>query len=159
VAFLAVVKHMCVPLIQESPTTEKPEVSNTKTNDPLKDSCGYALDLIKQFLTLSVAGIAFIVGLVFADKPGRLSAGSVKLSLILLGLSILCGWLSFMSIVGKVNKHQSYDVYDRAIQAFSAFQILLFCGGVVTLFVPTLRTAETQQAAPAALASPSPTRP
>jgi hypothetical protein len=141
---------MCVP----SESNTKPECNN-KANDPLKDSCGYALDLIKQFLTLSAAGIAFIVGLVYADKPGKLSAASVKLSLILLGVSILFGWLSFMSIVGKVNKRQSYDVYDCAIQAFSALQILLFCGGVLTLFFPTLQTAETQQAVPPALVSPS----
>jgi hypothetical protein len=150
---------MCVPPIDNNTPNPTPGSINPKANDPLQDSCGYALDLIKQFLTLSAAGIAFIVGLVFADKPGKLSAGSVRLSLILLGLSILCGWLSFMSIVGKVNKRQSYDVYDRAIQAFSALQILLFCGGVVTLFFPTLQTAETQQAAPPTLASPSPTHP
>jgi hypothetical protein len=145
--------------MDNTPPNQNPGSNNLKANDPLKDSCGYALDVIKQFLTLSAAGIAFIVGLVFADKPGKLSADSVRLSLIFLGLSILCGWLSFMSIVGKVNKRQSYDVYDRGIQAFSALQILLFCGGVLTLFFPTLQTARAQQAAPPALASPSSTHP
>lgn len=147
---------MCVPPIGKNPATEYQENNNSKANDPLKDSCGYALELIKQFLTLSAAGIAFIVGLVFADKPGKLSADSVKLSLIFLGLSILCGWLSFMSIVGKVNKRQSYDVYGRPIQAFSALQILLFCCGVVTLFFPTLQTARAQQSAPQPVVSPTP---
>lgn len=131
----------------------------SNSNDPLKDSCGYALDLIKQFLTLSAAGIAFVVGLVYADKPGKISAFWVAFSLSLLGFSIFCGWLSFMGIVGKVNKRQSYDVYDRTIQAFCALQILLFCGAVLILFFPTLQTAKTQQAAPPPLVSPSPAHP
>jgi hypothetical protein len=121
----------------------------SNNNDPLKDSCGYALDLIKQFLTLSAAGIAFVVGLVYADKPGKIPACAVASSLSLLGLSLLCGWLSFMGIVGKVNKRQSYDIYDRTIQAFCALQILLFCGGVLILFFPTLQTAISQQKAAA----------
>jgi cytochrome bd-type quinol oxidase subunit 2 len=129
------------------------------SNDPLKDSCGYALDLIKQFLTLSAAGIAFVVGLVYADKPGKIPASSVAFSLSLLGLSFLCGWLSFMGIVGKVNKRQSYDIYDRLIQAFCALQILLFCGGVLILFFPTLHTAKTQQDALAHMAPPTPSHP
>jgi hypothetical protein len=118
---------------------------NLKTNDPLKDSCGFALDLIKQFLTLSAAGIAFIVGLVYADKPGKLSEGSVMGGLILFGASILFGWLAFMAIVGKVNKEKSYDVYGRGIQVFCVLQILLFCGGVLMLFSPTLQTARAQE--------------
>jgi hypothetical protein len=128
-------------------------------NDPLKDSCQYAMELIKQFLTFSAAGIAFVVGLVYADKPGKLSGCYVAVSLGLLGLSILSGWLAFMSIVGKVNKRRSYDVYERQIQLFSVFQILLFCAGVLTLFFPTLQTARAQQATPPALASPSPAHP
>ena len=128
-------------------------------NDPLKDSCGYALDLIKQFLTLSAAGIAFVVGLVYADKPGKIPASSVACSLTLLGLSLLCGWLSFMGIVGKVNKRQSYDIYDRTIQAFCALQILLFCGGVLILFFPTLHTAKTQQDTLAPTVRPAPSHP
>jgi len=113
--------------------------------DPLKDSCQYAVDLVKQFLTLSAAGIAFVVGLVFAEKPGKLPPISVGLSLTLFGLSILCGWLCFMRVVGKINKEKSYDTFESFIQVMSALQILLFCGGVLVLFWPTLHTARLQQ--------------
>lgn len=142
------------PLVGSAPAGSAPD--SLKTNDPLKDSCGYALDLIKQFLTLSAAGIAFIVGLVYADKPGKLSECSVKAGLIFLGASIVCGWLSFMGIVGKVNKQKSYDVYDRGIQVFCVLQILLFCGGVLTLFSPTIQTARTQEKMPAISVRPTP---
>ena len=117
--------------------------------DPLKDSCQYAVDLVKQFLTLSAAGIAFVVGLVFAEKPGKLAPASVGWSLTLFGLSILCGWLCFMRVVGKINKEKSYDIFEWFIQVTSVLQILLFCGGILVLFCPTLHNARLQQTPPA----------
>jgi cytochrome bd-type quinol oxidase subunit 2 len=113
--------------------------------DPLKDSCQYAVDLVKQFLTLSAAGIAFVVGLVFAEKPGKLTPLSVGWSLTLFGLSILFGWLCYMRVVGKINKDKSYDVFEGFMQLTSALQILLFCGGVLILFWPTVHTARLQE--------------
>jgi len=113
--------------------------------DPIKDSCQYAVDLIKQFLTLSAAGIAFVVGLVFAEKPGKLAPASVGWSLTLFGLSILCGWLCFMRVVGKINREKSYDTFEWFIQITSALQILLFCGAILVLFGPTLHSARLQQ--------------
>jgi hypothetical protein len=118
--------------------------------DPLKDSCEYALDLIKQFLTLSAAGIAFVVGLVFADKPCKLTPLSVGWSLTLFGLSIFCGWLCFMRVVGKINQEKSYNIFEPFAQVMSILQILLFCGGVLVLFSPTLHAVRIQ-GKPAAL--------
>lgn len=128
----------------------------TSIDAPFKDSCQFALDLIKQFLTLGAAGIAFVVGLVYADKPGKLPPGTVKISLILLGVSLLFGWLAFMAIVGKINRRKSYDVYEPSIQIFSVLQIVLFGAGVAVLFFPVFRTAQAQQIAPPASVSPTP---
>jgi len=122
--------------------------------DPLKDSCAYAMELTKQFLTLSAAGIAFIVGLVYADKPGKISPCAVGWSLSLFGLSIVSGWLFQMRMIGKVNKEKSHDVYEGFAQMVSILQILFFCAGVLVLFAPTLRTARTQEAS--TIPSPTP---
>ena len=125
-------------------------------NDPLKDSCEYALDLTKQFLTLSSAGIAFVVGLVFADQPGKLPAWAVGWGLAFFGLSIVCGWLCCMRMTGKVNKLRSYDVFEPFAQCVSALQILLFCAAVLVLFFQTLHAARHPGKSPPAAAAAKP---
>ena len=115
--------------------------ANDTLKETRKDSCTYAMELTKQFLTLSAAGIAFVVGLVYADKPGKLSATAVGWSLCLFGFSILCGWFFLMRMTGKINKKQSYDIYEPFAQLTSILQIVFFCLGVVALFCPTLKVA------------------
>jgi hypothetical protein len=149
----------------KGPPVSKKEPEKAGT-DSFKDSCLHALDLIKQFLTYSAAGIAFVVGIVYSDKPGRLPAWAVALNLLFLGLSIAAGWLCFMRIIGKINRERSYDVYDRSVQLFSIGQILFFGLGILCLGWTTLQWACQSSATPAkqvvpgtpsAIASPSST--
>lgn len=109
--------------------------------------CTQAIELIKQFLTLSSAGVAFVVGLVFADKPVKLPSDAVKGSLILFGISIVCGYLSYMAIVGKLGNEGRYGIYGRPIQIPAMLQVLCFGIGVALLAVPTIRLAGTPPAA------------
>jgi len=108
-----------------------------------KDSCNYAVELVKQFLTLATAGIAFVVGLVFAEKSGKLSSAIVGWSLLFFGLSIVCGWLCFMRLVGKINRDDNYEVFEPFAQLTSLLQILLFCGGIAVLVPATLHKARS----------------
>jgi hypothetical protein len=135
---------------------DNPSLKDSSTS---KDSCTYALDLIKQFLTFSAAGIAFVLGVVSAGKPSSFSPLFVTLSVGLLAVSVACGLLSFMCIVGNVKDHQSYDIDDPSVKWLAVFQILLFCGGVAVLFLPTFQAAKAQQTTPPAVASPSPAQP
>ena len=65
-------------------------------------ACTQAIELIKQFFTLSSAGVAFVVGLVFADKPVKLPTAAAKWSMILFGLSIAAGCVAYMAVVGRL---------------------------------------------------------
>ena len=152
-------------VVVKGPPVSQKEAKKTDT-DLFKDSCLHALDLTKQFLTYSAAGIAFVVGIVYSDKPGKLPAWAVALSLLFLGLSIAAGWLCFMRIIAKINRERSYDVYERSVQLFSIGQIVLFGLGILCLGWATLQSAyhhsvvpskEVVSPMPSAIARPSST--
>jgi hypothetical protein len=137
----------------------EPVVATVPGNSSLKDSCTYALDLIKQFLTFTAGGIAFVLGVVSTGKPSGFSPLFVALSIGLLALSGACGLLSFMCIVGNIKDQQSYNIDDPSVKCLTILQILLFCGGVSVLFFPTFQTAKGQQAALSPPTAPSPAHP
>jgi hypothetical protein len=143
------------------PPPQAPPPQAAQPDTSLKDSCTYALDLIKQFLTFSAAGIAFVLGVVTAGKGPGFSPTFVAWSVGLLVASAACGLLSFMCIVGNVKGDQSYNIDDASVKRFAIFQILLFCAGVAVLFLPTFQLAKAQQIAPTSSAAltPSPTHP
>jgi hypothetical protein len=112
--------------------------------DPLKESCDYAMDLTKQFLTLSAAGIAFVVGLVFADRPAKICPCVVGWTLSLFGASIAAGLAFQMRMIGKVHGKEGHDVFGGFTQAASFLQILLFAVAVALLFFPTVQAARVR---------------
>jgi hypothetical protein len=92
-----------------------------------KDACQYAAGLSDKFLTLAVAGIAFIIGLVFAKEDSaavQLSPTTMRIALVLFGISVLIGWLFFMNVVGSVASENDYKVYHNSKQWFCLLQIL-----------------------------------
>jgi hypothetical protein len=149
-----VTPSVAAPAAAQPPPPPPPE---TPANTSAKDSCTFALDLIKQFLTFSAAGIAFVLGIVSSGKSAAFTPFYVSWSVGLLVASVACGLLSFMCIVGNVKDHQSYDIDDAWVKGLTMFQILIFCAGVAVLFFPTLQTARAQQVAPSGAASPTPT--
>jgi hypothetical protein len=116
-----------------------------KDTSEFKDSCECARELIKQFLTFSAAGIAFVLGVAYAGKPSGFSVCYVALSIGLLAASIICGLISFMCIVGNTKTEKNYDIDEPSVKWLTIFQIFLFCGGVLTLFFPTLQTASAHE--------------
>lgn len=119
----------------------------SKDSEHLKKACEYAIDLIKQFLTLAAAGIAFVVGLVFSDQADLLKSGPVQWSLILFALSLLCGWTCYMNIIGRISKKSDYDIYHGFAQTMSIMQIILFAAAIGVLFNPTIKNAGHHKAA------------
>ena len=91
-----------------------------------KDSCSFAVALAGQFLTLGAAGIAFIIGLVFAerDAPSSLPPWALKVALVFFALSILWGWMFLMNVIGEINQSNNYNVYGGAPQWLSILQIV-----------------------------------
>jgi hypothetical protein len=98
-----------------------------------KDACEYAVGLSEKFLTLAAAGIAFIVGLVFAKEGAglvSLSPGVLRSALIVFGVSIFLGWLFLMNVVGSLATKNDYRVYNNAKQWLCLLQILAAFSGI-----------------------------
>ena len=113
-----------------------------------KKSCEFAVDLIKQFLALACGGIAFVIGLVFSEHAELLDKVTVSASLCFFAASVICGWLGYMNIIGKVSRKDDYNIYGGFMQIVSIVQILLFLLAVGILFFPTMKNAGLSHALP-----------
>jgi TctA family transporter len=121
-----------LPARDETPTV----ASNDQRN---KDACQYAVGLSEKFLTLSAAGIAFIIGLVFANEDSaavQLSPGVLRWALALFGLSVFLGWLFLMNVVGSV-ADDDYRVQNNAKQWLCLLQIIAALFGIGLLAYST----------------------
>ena len=92
-----------------------------------KDACQYAVGISEKFLILAAAGIAFVVGLVFAKE----NSPSVQFSLLVLewslglfGVSILFGWMFLMKVVSRVAADNDYRIHNNAKQWLCLLQIV-----------------------------------
>lgn len=111
----------------------------TSNSPAAKESCNYSIDLSKQFLSLACAGVAFVVGLVFAGDL-RLGVLTVSLSLAALGLSIVLGWLYLMNVVSYIRRYDNYDVYGPRHRTLAIGQIVAFFLALAVLGVVTYRS-------------------
>ncbi len=112
--------------------------------EALKESAKLGIDVAKQFLTLALGGLAFIVGWVMAGKTVISSALAVC-CVVLFGISVLFGLLFLMCAVGHINKDQNYNVYTPTLRFLSSLQILLFMVGVALLAVMTFTKVISSQ--------------
>lgn len=125
-----------------SDTLPEPEVLN---EDQHKDSCKYAVDTAKQFLSLASAGVAFVVGLVMAGansagQPYYWAAG-------LFIASVVFGLIFVMSVVAHINQCNNYDVYTPVLKLLSMVQIICFIAATVVVAFVVLKPAGPQTAA------------
>ena|ERR1017187_2146866 len=111
--------------------------------DCQKKAAELGFDVSKQFLSLALAGIAFVVGLSF-NAPGAVSTFMFWFVIAIFGGSAVMGLLFLMRGVGQLSIHNSYDVYDRSLRILSGAQILLVIGGVVVL-LPILESRPTRR--------------
>lgn len=127
-----------------APTPENAQPSEEPSPDSqrYKDACKYAVGLSEKFLTLSAAGIAFIIGLVFAKEDASaasLTPGVLRTALVVFGVSILLGWLFLMNVVGSVADDNDYRIKNNAKQWFCFLQIVTALFGIGLLAYCTFR--------------------
>lgn len=110
-----------------------PDKTPNASSEHHKDSCEYAVGIANQFLTLSSAGLAFLVGLALASES---SLGWTWYTCgALLILSIVAGLVFTMSVVAHINQENKYDVYCGMLKNLSMAQIATFLGAVVFMAI------------------------
>jgi hypothetical protein len=133
-------------------------------DDPKQKACEYALEFTKQLLTLGAAAIAFVVSVAFSDHAGALSVGTVKWSLLWLGLSMTFGFLVMGQVIGRIEREGSFSVFGGFLQVAALLQVICFLGGVISLFGPACAAASRPhgteaKAAKTEISAPAPPKP
>ncbi len=113
----------------EDTPVESCENSNRERH---KESCKYAVEISKQFMTLGVAAIAFVVSLLLAEKF-IISKDCSYTLMVILGISVLFGIIFLMSVVGHINRTENYDVYTGKLRFFASGQVILFFVAMVVI--------------------------
>ncbi len=106
--------------------------------DGHKDSCNYAVDLSKQFVTIASGGLAFAITLALA-YPMSFGYWHLLSTILLFGVSIGFGLAFLMTVVGHINKLNNYDVYTPCPRLMILCQMLLLAGAIILIAVGTLR--------------------
>ena len=102
------------------------------TEECEKKAAELGFDLTKQFLTLALAGIAFVVGLSF-NTPGAVSSLMLWLVIGVFGGSVLLGLLFLMRGVSLLSVEKSYNIYAPSLRGLAILQIILMLVGTVFL--------------------------
>jgi len=114
------------------PSPENPELPHEHEQEAAK----LAFDITKQFITIAIGGIAFVVGL-YSSSPTAVSSFLLWTTVVVFGLSALFGLVFLMHGVSLLSIDKSYDVYATGLRFLSIFQIVLVFLGVI-LFFPIL---------------------
>jgi outer membrane protein OmpA-like peptidoglycan-associated protein len=102
----------------------------------LRDSCQYAIDLTKQFLTFAAAAVAFVIGLISAGhQNGIFYLGFSVFILLLLGASMFAGVRCLMMIVGEMHTDRTYDIYRKSVLTPARYQVLFLAAGIFFLAI------------------------
>lgn len=118
-----------------------------KTPDRHIDSCKYAVDLSKQFITLASGGLAFMAGLALSSGA-RCSLCMAIAAFVCFAVSILLGLLFVMKAVGLISKESNYDVYTKSLRIVAALQIAAFLAGALLLGIQTISLCGNKASAP-----------
>jgi hypothetical protein len=97
-----------------------------------QEAAKLSFDLTKQFITLAVGGIAFVVGLSYSS-PTTISSLLLWATIGVFGLSAVLGLFFLMHGVNTLSVQKSYDVYATSLRVLAGFQILLVLAGVILL--------------------------
>jgi hypothetical protein len=114
--------------------------------DCQKKAAELGFDLSKQFLTLALAGIAFVVGLSF-NTPGAISSLMLWLTVGTFGLSTAIGLIFLMRGVSLISIDHTYDIYATSLRALAGAQIMLVLVGVVLLAPLLIRRSAKESSA------------
>lgn len=113
-------------------------------DDHEKEAAKLSFDLTKQFITLAVGGIAFVVGLSYSS-PAAVSSILLWGTIGMFGFSAILGLLFLMRGVNTLSVQKSYDVYATSLRVLAGLQILLVLVGVI-LLCPILYERPTAKA-------------
>ena len=105
-------------------------------NNHEEEAAKLGFDLTKQFITLALGGIAFVVGLSFST-PTAVSSILLWSTVGVFALSAIFGLFFLMHGVNILSIDKSYDIYATSLRVLAALQILLVLVGVV-LLIPIL---------------------
>lgn len=108
-----------------------------------KKAAELGFDLTKQFITLALAGIAFIVGLSL-NSPGAVSHLMLWLTVGTFGFSTVLGLAFLGHGVSLLSIQKSYDIYASSLRTLAIIQIVLVLIGVV-LLAPIIGTRPAQR--------------
>ncbi len=103
-------------------------------------------DLTKQFLSIALAAIAFIVGLTFS-APGTVSTFWLWTTIAVFGASAILGFLFLMHGVNLLSIQNTYDIYASSLRFLAGLQIVFVLAGVI-LLVPIV-SSRPSKATPA----------
>ena len=98
-------------------------------DDHEQEAAKLGFDITKQFLTLAIGGIAFVVGLSYST-PSAVSSTLLWSTVAVFGASALFGLMFLMHGVSTLSIKKSYDVYATSLRLLAVLQILLMLGGV-----------------------------
>lgn len=123
-----------------------PEHANPVASSPerLKTSRDHAMELAGQFLGLASAGIAFVVGLVFATER-LLHPWIVVVVCVLFAASVVFGLMVRMGAASDIHKKGPCDAYGKGIQRVAALQVVLFLLGTSVLAAATFHRVFAQR--------------
>ena len=97
-----------------------------------QDAANLSFDLTKQFITLAIGGIAFVVGLSYSS-PSAVSSVLLWLTVLVFGLSAVFGLFFLMHGVNTLSVQKSYNIYATSLRFLAGFQIVMVLIGVVLL--------------------------
>ena len=100
--------------------------------DHEQEAAKLGFDLTKQFITLAIGGIAFVVGLSFST-PTAVSSILLWSTVAVFALSAILGLFFLMHGVNILSVQKSYDIYATSLRFLAALQIILVLVGVVLL--------------------------
>lgn len=97
-----------------------------------EEAAKLAFDLTKQFITLALGGIAFVVGLYFST-PNAVSMVLFWSTVGVFAGSTILGLAFLMHGVNILSVQRSYDIYATSLRFLAGLQIILVLIGVALL--------------------------
>ena len=97
-----------------------------------QEAAKLGFDVTKQFITLAIGGIAFVVGLSLST-PTAISSVLLWFIVIVFGLSAVFGLVFLMHGVNVLSVRKSYDIYATSLRVLAGLQIILVLVGVVLI--------------------------
>lgn len=111
-------------------------------NDQVSKGQDLAFDVSRQFLTLSLGGIGFAVG-VTGQQPEVFLTCIFWVAILSFVFSMALGFMFLMNGVSTLGQGQGFDVYGRLPRTLSGLQVIFVLVGSVLILVIHSQTVST----------------